>query len=51
MASVMNHNHMKDKQLQIVTVGDQVRLTKDLMGTVRFVGEIQGRCAYTVVCS
>merc|ERR1712228_1119084 len=28
---------------QVVTVGDQVRLTKDLMGTVRFVGEIQGR--------
>eukprot|EP01084_Bolivina_argentea_P111464 198848_1 len=28
---------------EVVTVGDQVRLTKDLMGTVRFVGEIQGR--------
>merc|ERR1719361_3236112 len=28
---------------QVVTVGDKVRLTKDLMGTVRFVGEIQGR--------
>ena len=26
-----------------VTVGDSVRLTKDLMGTVKFVGEIQGR--------
>jgi len=30
-------------QAPLVTVGDQVRLTKELMGTVRFVGEIKGR--------